>query len=99
MSRIPRADKASFPDGSYQWTGAKAGYFIDFLAKLGRVDDAANIVGMSRQSAYRLRRRLGEGSTFARAWDAAVIAAKAARRDRKKVTRLPPERDTYGLGK
>ncbi len=56
----PRPDKASLPDPSYHWTTLKAQVFLGALSDLGRVGDAARAVGMSRQSAYKLRERLGE---------------------------------------
>jgi hypothetical protein len=99
----PRIAKSSLPDPSYHWTTLKAQVFLGALADLGRVEDAARMVGMSRQSAYRLRARLGEGSLFARAWDEAqaegVAKRRARRRSRRKATILPPERDMFGLGK
>ena len=67
----PRPDKSALPDPSYHWTTVKARVFIGALADLGRVSEAARVVGMGRQSAYSLRARLGEDSVFARAWDAA----------------------------
>ena len=57
---------------------------------------------MSRQSAYRLRGRLGEGGTFARAWDQAQAQGREHRRVRRrpprKATPLAPESDVFGLG-
>ena len=44
--------------------------FIEVLADTGQVSLAAKAVGMSRESAYRLRRS-PHGAAFARAWDAA----------------------------
>jgi hypothetical protein len=99
----PRLDKSTLPDPSYHWTTRKAGVFLGVLAELGRVSEAAHAVGMSRQSAYRLRERLGEGGLFARAWDVAEAEGRAKRRARprgaRKVTILPPESDVFGLGK
>jgi hypothetical protein len=98
----PRPDKSALPDPSYHWTTRKACVFIGALAALGRVGEAASRVGMSRQSAYRLRRRLGEGSVFARAWDTAVEESRGKRRERRlaaKVTAPPSEGDIFGLGK
>jgi hypothetical protein len=95
--------KSSLPDPSYHWTTLKAQVFLGALADLGRVGEAARMVGMGRQSAYRLRARLGEGSLFARAWDEAqaegVAKRRARRRSRRKATILPPEGDMFGLGK
>jgi hypothetical protein len=97
-------DKASLPDPSYHWTTLKAQVFLGALADLGRVGEAARMVGMSRQSAYRLRERLGEGALFARAWDRAEAEGREKRRRRRrnstrKATPLPPENDVFGLGK
>jgi hypothetical protein len=99
----PAPDKSSLPDPSYHWTTYKAQVFLGALADLGRVGEAARAVGMSRQSAYRLRERLGEGTLFARAWDGALAAGRkrrrASRRPARKATMLPPESDIFGLGR
>ena len=52
------------------WTEEKQRRFIETLADTGLVSAAAKAVGMSRESAYRLRRS-PYGAAFARAWDAA----------------------------
>ena len=52
------------------WTPARQLAFILRLALLGSVAAAAKAVGMSRESAYRLRERPGAGG-FAAAWDKA----------------------------
>jgi hypothetical protein len=52
------------------WTEEKQRRFIETLADTGLVNVAARAVGMSRESAYRLR-RAAHGAAFARAWDAA----------------------------
>lgn len=52
------------------WTEEKQRRFIETLADTGLVNVAAKAVGMSRESAYRLRRS-AHGAAFARAWDAA----------------------------
>jgi len=52
------------------WTEEKLRRFIEVLADTGLVSTAAQAVGMSRESAYRLRRS-AHGGAFARAWDAA----------------------------
>ncbi|QDZ08938.1 hypothetical protein FPZ24_16865 [Sphingomonas panacisoli] len=52
------------------WTEEKQRRFIETLADTGLVGAAAKAVGMSRNSAYKLRRS-GHGGAFARAWDAA----------------------------
>jgi hypothetical protein len=56
------------------WTAAKQRSFCETLAECGQVERAAQAVGMSRESAYRLRRREG-GRAFALAWDAALRLA------------------------
>ena len=97
----PAPDDASLPDPGYHWTTAKARLFLGGLVQFGRVGEAAQSVGMGRQSAYRLRARLGEASLFARTWDKALAEGRARRRARptRKATRLPPERDIFGLGR
>jgi hypothetical protein len=61
VRRVPRHDG---------WTEEKQRRFIETLADTGLVSVAAKAVGMSRESAYRLRRS-AQGAAFARAWDAA----------------------------
>lgn len=57
------------------WTGEKQRMFCESLAETGMVDKAAVSAGMSRMSAYRLRRR-DAGKSFALAWDAALLLAR-----------------------
>jgi len=52
------------------WTEEKQRRFIETLADTGLVNVAAKAVGMTRETAYRLRRS-AHGAAFARAWDAA----------------------------
>lgn len=52
------------------WTEEKQRRFIETLADTGLVSDAAKAVGMTRESAYKLRRS-AHGAAFARAWEAA----------------------------
>jgi len=52
------------------WTEEKQRRFIETLADTGIVALAAQSVGMTRETAYRLRRS-PHGAAFARAWDAA----------------------------
>jgi len=91
------------PDLAYHWTTRKALVFLGALVERGRVGEAAQAVGMSRQSACRPRGRLGEGNPFARAWDPALAQARERRRAQPRVagkaTRLPPESDVFGLGR
>ena len=99
----PRPAKSSLPDPSYHWTTLKAGVFLGVLAECGRISEAARAVGMSRQSAYALRAKLGEGSVFARAWDDALERGRVNRQMRRlrsrKVTRPVPHNDIFGIGR
>ena len=53
------------------WTAIRQGELIGFLAETGSVAQAARMVGMSRNGAYKLRARPGaEG--FVAAWDVAL---------------------------
>ncbi len=62
VRRNPRSDG---------WSPDRQRNFIEALADRGSVMDAAQQVGMSASSAYRLRRQPG-GEAFAAAWDAAI---------------------------
>lgn len=62
-----------------RWTRAKIQAFLGVLARTGNVSDAARAVGMSRQSAYRLRARLGSG--FGEVWDEGLGVALTIRRE------------------
>ncbi|MEO6389135.1 MAG: hypothetical protein ABIT16_06160 [Croceibacterium sp.] len=98
----PSLDKSALPDPGYHWTTGKMLAFLGALAHFGRVGEAARAVGMGRQSAYRLRARLGESGVFAQAWDKALAEGRGKRRARRpgrKATALPTERDIFGLGK
>jgi hypothetical protein len=99
----PHPDKAALPDPGYHWTTCKAQVFLGALADLGRVGEAARAVGMSRQSAYKLRDPLGAGNLFARAWDEAQAEGRRNRRARRRAARragrLGPEGDIFGLGR
>ena len=78
----PRRDAPDYDPAEYRWvpvrrkprldgwTEEKQRRFIETLADTGLVGTAAKEVGMSRESAYRLRRS-PHGAAFARAWDAA----------------------------
>jgi hypothetical protein len=55
------------------WTARKQAAFLRELAATQNVSAAARAVGMTRQSAYRLRARL-KGQPFDMAWDAAFYS-------------------------
>jgi hypothetical protein len=54
------------------WTAERQLRFLDVLARSRSVTAAATSVGMSRESAYRLRSRLA-GGLFALLWDRALV--------------------------
>lgn len=58
------------------WVPDKQREFIELLADCGCVDEAVRAVGMSRATAYALRRR-PDAQAFRLAWDAALDAAVA----------------------
>lgn len=60
------------------WTAKKQYFFILGLARGFTPAKAAALLGMTRKSAYALRRKPG-GEGFAAAWDAAVARARARR--------------------
>ncbi len=69
------------------WTPLKQAEFIGFLAQTRSIAAAAREVGMTRETAYRLRRRKWADS-FIAAWDAAlgVEAAEGQEKCPRKVT-------------
>jgi hypothetical protein len=69
------APVASAYRGANGWTAEVQRAFVDALARTGVIAAAARSVGRSRESAHRLRRRAGEDSGFARAWDQAQARA------------------------
>lgn len=56
------------------WTPERQRAFVEHLADTGSVREAATLVGMTEQSAWRLRRRTGAAG-FGAAWDAALRQA------------------------
>ena len=62
------------------WTPDKQHDFIAALAESGCVKDACAAVGMSRESAYKLRAR-ADASVFRQAWDIALDYAIRALSD------------------
>lgn len=74
----PAARKARQCNADYRWTMPKVTAFLEALARCGCVAGAARSVGMSRQSAYRLRARLA-GTRFVAAFDGARTQGIPAR--------------------
>ncbi|WP_052208182.1 hypothetical protein [Croceibacterium mercuriale] len=60
------------------WTPARQARFIALLAESACVRKAAQLLGMTRESAYRLRKHPGAGS-FCAAWDTAVRGTRQPR--------------------
>lgn len=68
-SRWPmQQNRSSRRDG---WTPARQLAFLEALSVFGSVSAAAAAVGMSRETAYRLRKH-SSATLFARAWDQAL---------------------------
>ena len=59
---------SSHPTAQARWTPQRQLAFLDTLAQTRSITRAAASAGMSRESAYRLRRRPA-GALFAAAWD------------------------------
>ena len=85
--RTPSAVRPPRVNADYRWTAPKVIAFFEALAAGGSVAEAARAVGMSRQSAYRLRARYA-GTEVARGWELAQRAGIAARARRRR----PPSR-------
>lgn len=60
------------------WTPVRQAEFIGMLAETGSVRAAAAFVGLSRETAYRLRGKPG-AEEFAQAWDVALVIAGVRR--------------------
>src|ERR1700712_2317445 len=73
---LPRPPRRSNAD--YRWSRTKIIAFLQALPATLSVAAAARSVGMSRQSAYRLRARLGPG--FGAVWDDGLALGLTARR-------------------
>lgn len=74
----PAARRPRRCSADYRWTLPKVTAFLKSLAQCGSLAEAARSVGMSRQSAYRLRARLA-GTPFEAAFAAARKAGIHAR--------------------
>lgn len=71
----PATDLAQPKERHDGWSPDRQVTFLEALARTGNVKVAACYAGLSRESAYKLRRRT-DGRAFARAWDAAIIHAR-----------------------
>lgn len=91
MTPTPPPPRNPRPTAEYRWTPRKAHAFLDALAQHGKVAAAARSVGMTRQSAYRLRERI---PVVADAWPRAQALGRARRLG--KATVLPMQGDTSG---
>ena len=86
ISRIPAFAPVPVRARRDGWTPLRQAAFLGYLAETRCVKRAAETVGMSRESAYRLRRKAGaEG--FCAAWDAIAGAAEAGRGAPERPTR------------
>jgi hypothetical protein len=70
MTALPSPE--DFTELAPGWTRHKKAVFLDHLAQHGNVRAACARVGLSREAAYRLRRR---DADFARGWGAAMVLA------------------------
>ena len=73
ISRIPAFTPVPLRPRADGWTPVRQAEFIGLLAETRCVKKAAMLVGMSRESAYRLRRK-PVAEEFAAAWDAILGA-------------------------
>ena len=89
----PRAPR---PSAEYRWTNRKAHAFIEALAQHGKVAAAARSVGMTRQSAYKLRSR---EPVVAEGWERAQALGRKRRLTRAKATLRPEQGDTSGAAR
>ena len=82
------------PRAEYRRTNRKAHPFLDALAQHGKVATAARAVGMTRQSAYRLRQRI---PVVAEGWARAQAIGRARRENRlPKLSLALPQGDRSG---
>ena len=95
MTHIAPDARTPRPHAEYRWTNRKAHAFLDALARHGKVAAAARAVGMTRQSAYRLKHRV---PVIAEGWERAQALGQERRKSRRrgKATVSPPQGDTFG---
>jgi len=71
LPRVPPFYPVPLKPNPNGWTEARQAHFLGHLAETGSVSAACARVGMSRNSAYKLRRK-PNAESFAAAWDAAL---------------------------
>jgi hypothetical protein len=104
MTHAPTEPRSPRSAAEYRWNPRKAHAFLDALACHGKVAAAARSVGMTRQSAYRLRERV---PVVADGWARAQAIGRARRRgELAKLSPCPPQDgasprqgDTFGEAK
>ena len=73
----PESRPAPLPNPAPGWTPDRIRFFLEQLARSGNVVAAGGKLGISRQAAYQLKRRM---PAFALAWDGAILRAAPALR-------------------
>lgn len=73
LPRVPAFYPVPLRPRSTGWTPARQAHFLGWLAETGSVSAACARVGLSRNSAYKLRTK-PRAESFAAAWDAALGA-------------------------
>jgi molybdenum-dependent DNA-binding transcriptional regulator ModE len=85
------------PAADYRWTDNKALAFLQALAQHGKVAAAARAVGMTRQSAYRLKQRV---PALTEPWARAQAIGRARRRGpAPKASPCATQGDTSGFAR
>lgn len=74
-------------NADYRWTRTKVLAFLRALARCGKVAEAARSVGMSRESAFRLRGRLAD-PVFQDMWALAIRTGLAVREEAREEARM-----------
>lgn len=99
MTQTPPDSPGPRPSAEYRWTNRKVHAFFDALAEHGKVAAAARAVGMTRQSAYRLRERV---PMLGKDWARAIGRARRRGKRPKGLARqqqgdsLPRQGDGFG---
>ena len=97
QDRTPPAARPPRSHAEYRWTNRKAHAFLDALAQHGKVAAAARAVGMTRQSAYRLKQRI---PVVAEGWARAQAIGRARRRgELAELSPCPPQGDASGAAR